>query len=96
MEANMLQHLGNEKYPSDITLSDAKEFIRLVLYSGKLAESYTDTRITEYKSLAIKISASIPPDQDSVILRAHLQVFKWKRCTQVEIENLQYEMYGWK
>ena len=99
MKANMLQHLGNKEYPSVIALNDAKEFIRLVLYSGKLIESYTDTRITKYKSLAIKTSASIPPDQDSVIqviLSAHLQVFKWKRCTQVEIENLPYERYGWK
>ena len=97
-KANLLNHLGNEEYPSEITLNDVKEFIRIVLYNGKVTESYTDTRITKYKSLAIKTSAAIPPDQDSivqVILRAHLQVFKWKRCTQLEIKSLPYERFGW-
>jgi hypothetical protein len=50
MKANILQHLGNEEYPIVIALNDAKEFIRLVLYSGKLIESYTDTRITKVHS----------------------------------------------
>ena len=98
VKANLLKHLGNEEYPSEITLKNVKEFIRIVLYNGKVAESYTDTRITKYKSLAIKTSAAIPPDQDSivqVILRAHLQVFKWKRCTQLEIKSLPYERFGW-
>ena len=97
-KANLLNHLGNEEYPSEITLNNVKEFIRIVLYNGKVTESYTDTRITKYKSLAIKTSAAIPPDQDSilqVILRAHLQVFKWKRCTQLEIKSLPYERFGW-
>ena len=66
-KANILRNLGSEEYPSETTLNNAKEFIRIILYDGKATESYTDTRITKYKSLAIKTSAAIPPDQDAVI-----------------------------
>ena len=97
--SNLLKYLGKEEYPSEVTLTDAKEFIRLIFYGGKVKETYTDTRINKYKSLVTKTSASIPPDQDSVkqvILRAHLQIFKWKRCIHVQMKILPYKVYGWK
>ena len=63
----------------------------MVVYSGKVGESYVETRILLYKEIKSKSSSSIPPDLDSVeqaIRRTNYQVFHRVHCCEVNIETL--------
>ena len=46
-------------------LSDAKEFLRSVMYPGKKDESFVDTRIRMYENQKTKSSSGLIPDENS-------------------------------
>ncbi|XP_065053639.1 uncharacterized protein LOC135682604 [Rhopilema esculentum] len=95
----ILESFGQDQSLESEKIDNVKEFIRTVVYSGKVGESYVETRIQLYKEMKSKSSSSIPPDPDSVkqaIRRANYQVFHWVRCCEVNIETVSFENHGWK
>ncbi len=98
-KCELLADLGKDESFSEITLKNAKEFIRTLMYTGKQKETYVETRIRRYQEMKVKSSMSLPPDPDSVtqvIKGAHYQVYFWKRCDEINIEIIPFANYGWR
>ena len=94
----LLEALGRKVYLDEDDFVNIKEFIRTVLYSGKIDEDYIDTRIRLYENLKVKSSMPLPPDPLSVIQvikRAHLQAYTWYHCDSPIIQKLPLEDNGW-
>ena len=77
--------LGYSEQLSEEGLKNCKEFVRTVLYSGILNETYLETLVRLYQNqpLTSKSTMTIPPDEDSLtqtIYRAHYQAFIWNHC----------------
>ena len=91
--ADLLKDLRIEDYPSVKIIHSVKGFIQTVLY-GKTSENYIQTRISKFQMLGNKSSSALHPDESSitqVILRAHLQVYIRRRCTQIMMDKISYE-----
>ena len=98
-KCQLIESFGQNQSLGSENIDNVKEFIRTVVYSGKVDETYVETRIRLYKEMKSKSSSSIPPDPDSVeqaIKRANYQVFHWVRCCEVTIETVSFEDHGWK
>ena len=48
-------------------IDDLQRFVQTVMYSGKVTESYVETRIRLYNQQRKKNSTNIPPDPDSLL-----------------------------
>ena len=85
----LLSSVGKKKELDEKDISDIKEFIRTVLYTGKVDEDYIGTRVRIYENLKKKSSMSLPPDPRSVvqvIKRVHHQAYTWYHCDRQIIE----------
>ena len=97
-KVQLLNSLGVKKQLLDSDLENIKEFIRTVLYSGKIGESYIKTRVRLYENLKVKSSMPLPPDPLSVIQvvkRSHFQAYIWYNSDVAVIEKLELEDNGW-
>ena len=97
-KVQLLNSLGRKKELIDVDLENIKEFIRTVLYSGKIGESYIETRVRLYENLKVKSSMPLPPDPLSVIeaiKRSHFQAYIWYNSDVAVIEKLESEDNGW-
>ena len=48
--------------------------------------------------MEVKSSMCLPPDPDSVvqvIKQVNYQVYLWRRCTEINNENISFSNYGW-
>lgn len=72
----MLESFGQDQSLQSEKIDNVKEFIRTVVYSGKVGESYVRTRVRLYKEMKSKSSSSIPPDPDSVEQAIREQITK--------------------
>lgn len=93
-----MDSLGKERELNDSDIEEVKEFVWVVMYSGKENESYVATRVRLYHNMKVKSSLSLPPDLHSLkqaILRAHWQTYYWLRCTEAQVEDLSFEGCGW-
>ena len=98
---HLIASLGANTVISNQVLEDCKEFIRTVLYNGKVGESYLETRIRIYvdQPIASKSTLTIPPGEDSCtkhILQAHYQAYIWNHCECWMIPDIDSQKNGWK
>ena len=81
-------------------LDNAKEFLRIVMYPGKINESFVDTRIRMYENQIVKSSSGLIPDENSAIhhlKRSCSQILIWHQCTKQIIDYPPMnEIWGWK
>ena len=66
----LICELGYSEQLSKEGLKNCKEFVRTVLYSGNLNETYLETRVGLYQNqpLASTSPMTIPPDEDFLTL----------------------------
>ena len=95
----MLRALENDEPLEETDIDELKQFVQTVIYSGKLSESYIDTRIRLYDQQQKKNSTNIPPDPDSLLQdlrRKQLQVLIWRQLYSVMMNIPDKRLYGWK
>eukprot|EP00794_Sanderia_malayensis_P012581 gene12581-biopygen10020 len=95
---DLIQDLGKDESLSDTIKIDAKRFVQTVMYSGKIDESYVNTRIRLYQGLKTKSSAVIPADPKSIdqeLLRVNLTCFIWLRCLDKVVTRPDPKSSGW-
>ena len=80
--ANLICELGYSEQLSEEGLKNCKEFVRTVLHSGNLNETYLETRVRLYQNqpLTSTSTMTIPPDEDSGYLQGTYQAFIWNHC----------------
>ena len=81
-QVNLLKDLGTNE-TSYKNLEAATQFYHTIMYSGKMNETITDTRVRMYEKQKVKSSMHLISDESSTqhhILRADLQTFIWRQC----------------
>ena len=95
----LLKGLENVEPLTTDDIDDLKAFMQTVIYSGKMSESYVETRIRLYDQQACKNSTNIPPDPDSLLQdlkRKQLQVNIWRQLDKITMTIFDHKLYGWK
>ena len=95
----LLDGLGKASSIAENSIEKTKELIRTVFYSGRLTETYVETRMRMYKNLKVKSSSSIPPDPHSVekvIKNVTYQVFQWLHSTEKDKLSVSIKEHGWR
>ena len=96
---NLLKALENDIPLTEDDIGDLKQFVQTIMYSGKMSESYVETRVRLYDQQGNKNSTNLPPDPDSLLQdlkRKQLQVYIWKQLDNVWINIVDTKLYGWR
>ena len=95
----LIKDLGKEITPSETTLVECMEFVRIYVYSGLPNEDLVTTKVRLYEAQVVKKTSTLPPDPNSLrydILRKHHQAYIWRHCTEPTILQLPFQQYGWQ
>ena len=95
----LIEDLGKDETPSDVTITNCMEFVRSYVYCGKPNEDLVATKVRMYNDQAVKKSSTLPPDLNSLrhdILSKYHQAYTWRRCTERIIIRLPTDKYSWK